>query len=519
MIKINNIKCPLNQKITKDLLAKKLRCSLSEIISFEIDRESLDARHEEPYYIYNCIAQLKNEKKYLHHKDVSIYEKITTNYPKANKKAKVAIIGFGPSGIFAALTIARAGIQPIVFERGSDVDKRTMTVERFWHQGILDKNCNVQFGEGGAGTFSDGKLTCRIKDPRVKDVLDTFINNGADPAIRYQHLPHIGTDKLRIIIKNIRQDLINLGTTIKFDTLVTDFEIKNNKIIGLYTKDNYYPCDFVILCCGHSSIDTFKALHIKNVYIEQKDFAVGVRVEHPQMLIDKNQNKKHWHMLEHASYRLTYRAANGRSVYSFCMCPGGIVVNSASDPQTIVTNGMSYSKRDEQNANSALLVQVFKEDFDDPLDCLSGFAYQQQIEAKTFALTQCYAAPVQNISDYLNNRIGPLVIPTSFTNGYQIKDIHPIFPSAINMALEEALYDFDKKIPGFIDNGIMIASETRSSCPIRIKRNAKHESINTENLFPCGEGAGYAGGIISSAVDGIRCATSVIEKINCTDQI
>ena len=514
MIKINNIKCSIDKKINKDIIAKKIGCSIKDIISFEIERESLDARFEKPYYLYNCIANVKNESKYLKNKDVQLYEKITINHPKANKKAKVAVIGFGPSGIFASLTLAKAGLEPIVFERGSKVEQRVKTVELFWQQNILNNNCNVQFGEGGAGTFSDGKLTCRIKDYRVKEVLDTFIKHGANPSIRYQQLPHIGTDKLRTIIKNIREELLQLNTTINFDTQITDFKIQDGKIIGIYTKDKFYPCDYVILCCGHSSIDTFKSLKSNNVYIEQKDFAVGVRVEHPQIMIDKNQNKAYWDKLDHASYRLTYKAKNGRSVYSFCMCPGGIVVNSASEDNTIVTNGMSYSQRDKANANSAILVQVFKEDFNNPNDCLAGFKYQEEIERNTFELTKSYQAPIQNIKDYLTHDLNNLVIPTSFTNGYQIKDLHSIFPNYINEALEEAFNDFDSKIPGFINNGIMIASETRSSCPIRIKRNEKHESINTENLYPCGEGAGYAGGIISSAVDGIRCATSVIEKIN-----
>ncbi|MCI5773357.1 MAG: hypothetical protein MR210_02240, partial [Erysipelotrichaceae bacterium] len=490
MIKINNIKCPLDQKLSKALIAKKISCNPNEIISYEIERESLDARFEQPYYVYNCIACLQNEKKYLKLKDVTIYHKEDFIFPTAKKNAKVAVIGFGPSGIFAALTLAKAGLKPVVFERGEDVDNRVISVENFWKHNQLNPNSNVQYGEGGAGTFSDGKLTCRIKDPRVKVVLDELVAHGAKPSIRYEHLPHIGTDKLRNIIKNIREELISLGATIKFNTLVKDFKVENGRIVGIYA-DRYYDFDYVILCCGHSSIDTFKALKNKHIYIEQKDFAVGVRVEHPQQLININQNKQHYQKLEAASYRLTYKASNGRSVYSFCMCPGGIVVNSASEKNTIVTNGMSNSARDEINANSALLVQVFKEDYESD-DVLAGFAYQQKIEAKTFALTNSYAAPVQNIQDYLNKQVNPLVIPTSFTNGYQLRNLHEIFPPAINQALKEAMYDFDKKIPGFIVQGIMIASETRSSCPIRIKRNEKHESINTHNLYPCGEGAGYA---------------------------
>ena len=298
-----------------------------------------------------------------------------------------------------------------------------------------------------------------------------------------------------------------------FDTTVTDFKIINNKIVGLYTKDNYYDFDYVALCIGHSAYDTMQKLYAKNVFFEQKDYAVGVRVEHPQILINKNQNKQHYQKLPNASYRLTYHASNDRGVYSFCMCPGGIVVNSSAIANTIVTNGMSYSDRAMNNANSAILVQVKRSDYgsDHPL---AGFEYQKRIEEKAYSISSSYKACVMNIKDYLTNKLDPLVIDTSFTNGYILHDIHDIFNDDINMALEEAFYDFDKKIPGFINQGIMIAAETRSSCPIRMTRNEQYESISISNLFPCGEGAGYAGGIVSSGVDGIRIANSIIEKIN-----
>ena len=513
MIKVNNIKCKIDEKINKDMIAKKIHCHSNDIFSYEIEREALDARHDDIYYNYNVIVNVKNENKYLKNKDVSIYEPIEITTIKANRQAKVAVVGFGPSGMFCALELAKSGLKPVIFERGSKVEKRIKDVENFWNNNILDTNSNVQFGEGGAGTFSDGKLTCRIKDKRVKVILDTFVTLGADPKKKYQNLPHIGTDKLRDIVKNIREYIIKLGGTFMFDTTVTDFKIINNKIVGLYTKDNYYDFDYVALCIGHSAYDTMQKLYAKNVFFEQKDYAVGVRVEHPQILINKNQNKQHYQKLPNASYRLTYHASNDRGVYSFCMCPGGIVVNSSAIANTIVTNGMSYSDRAMNNANSAILVQVKRSDYgsDHPL---AGFEYQKRIEEKAYSISSSYKACVMNIKDYLTNKLDPLVLDTSFTNGYILHDIHDIFNDDINMALEEAFYDFDKKIPGFINQGIMIAAETRSSCPIRMTRNEQYESISISNLFPCGEGAGYAGGIVSSGVDGIRIANSIIEKIN-----
>lgn len=513
MIKVNNIKCPIDKEFDKDLIAKKLHCNNNDIFAYEIEREALDARYDDIFYNYNVVVDIKNEHKYLKKHDVSIYEPIDIKTIKAKKDAKVAVVGFGPSGMFCALELAKSGLKPVIFERGSKVDKRVKDVENFWHNNILDPNSNVQFGEGGAGTFSDGKLTCRIKDKRVKVILDTFVKFGADPKIKYQSLPHIGTDKLRDIVKKIREDIIQLGGSFHFDTTVSDFKIIDNKIVGLYANDQYYDFDYVALCIGHSAYDTIEKLYEHKVFIEQKDYAVGVRVEHPQILINKNQNKQHYQKLPNASYRLTYHASNDRGVYSFCMCPGGIVVNSSCILNTIVTNGMSYSDRSKPNANSAILVQVKKSDYqsDHPL---AGFAYQKNIEEKAYSITNSYKACIMNIKDYLTDSLNPLVIDTSFTNGYIIHDIHDIFASDINIALQEAFINFDSKIPGFINQGIMIAAETRSSCPIRIKRNDKYESISIANLYPCGEGAGYAGGIVSSGVDGIRIANSIIEKIN-----
>lgn len=512
MIIVNNIKCPITKKFGVSLIAKKLNCKENMIKNFTITNEALDARFDDAYYVYNVIVDIKDEQKYLKKKDVSIYKPV--NYPtlKASRKAKVAVVGYGPSGIFAALTLAKAGLEPVIFERGSKVEKRVKDVEEFWQHNKLNTESNVQYGEGGAGTFSDGKLTTRIKDYRVKDVLQTLVDNGADPKILYQHLPHIGTDKLRDILVNIRNNISDMGGTFYFDTKVEKLAIKNNKIIGLWANGKYYDFEYVILCIGHSSFDTFKNLYDNGVYIEQKDFAIGLRVEHPQALINKNQCPKHYNKLPSASYRLSYTASNNRGVYSFCMCPGGIVVNSACENNTIVTNGMSYSTRDMDNANSAILVQVFKDDFNDPHP-LAGFNYQLNLEKKAFNITNTYKALAQNIGDYLNNDVNDLVIESSFTNGVKLYDLNNLFSDDINTALHEAFVNFDKKIPGFINQGIMVAPETRSSCPVRIKRNEYHQSISTANLYPCGEGAGYAGGIVSSGVDGIRCAQSLITNL------
>lgn len=512
MLQINNIKSPITTEFNKAYIANYLHIKENEILSYEILKKSLDARKNHFNYLYSIALEVKNEKR-IHSKDATPYTPYhyTPVIPN-NYDVRPLIIGFGPAGIFAGLILAEAGLKPIILEKGSAMEKRIEKVQTYWKTGKLDPNCNVQFGEGGAGTFSDGKLTTRIKDLRVKKVIEEFIEAGAEESIRYEAHPHLGTDRLRYIVPNLRNKIISLGGEIHFDSEVKDIKIIDNTITGVQLKDSFIPCSHVLLCAGHSASDLFKNLKNK-IYMEPKDFAIGVRVEHPQELINKNQHMQYADVLPPAEYHLSYTATNGRGVYSFCMCPGGEVVGSASEPGTTVTNGMSYSQRNAPLANSAILVQVKKEDFDhgDPLD---GFIYQAQLEKKTYDLTGNSTAPVSNIKDFLNNTQTELVIKPSYSLGYTQSNLSGLFDKPIENALKEGFINFDNKIKGFIDQGVMTASETRSSSPVRITRKPNCESVSLANLFPCGEGAGYAGGIVSSAVDGIRCAEKCIEKIN-----
>ncbi|MBR4164339.1 MAG: hypothetical protein IKR11_12520 [Solobacterium sp.] len=513
MIKINQISCSLEEELSKETIARKIKCRPNDILSYEIERRSLDARKEKLHYSYSVLAEVKNEKKYLRLKDVGYGEKITyENLHCENMKQRPVVAGFGPAGMFAALILAEGGCRPIVIERGKAVEERTKDVQAFFQTGILNPESNVQYGEGGAGTFSDGKLTTRSKDPRIRKVFREFVEAGAQENILYDALPHVGTDVLTIIVRNIRNKIIRLGGEIHFETKLERLDINNHKIQGVYTSRGYFPCEDLILCIGHSASDSYEILHQQGVQMMPKDFAAGVRVEHLQSMIDQNQYGifTGHPSLHAASYRLTYRASNGRGVYSFCMCPGGMVIPSSSEEGYLVVNGMSNSDRSGKNANSAILVQVYAKDFDkgNPLD---GFAYQKKLEKGAFR--NGYKAPSQNISDYLVRRVSQdLCIDSSYPRGVYMEDLHALFPDEINLAMEEALNDFDHKIKGFGTKGIMTGMESRSSSPVRLSRNEEGVSVSCEGLYPCGEGAGYAGGIVSSAVDGIRQAENVIKK-------
>lgn len=513
MLKINQIHCPVGQKLNVSHIARKLHCSPSEIRSFEIERESLDAR-KDLYFSYTVYADVKNEQRYLRLKDVSEgHKQVYHNPPVIKSEERPVIVGFGPSGMFAALLLAECGLKPIVIERGKCVEERTKDVETFFKTGILQEESNVQYGEGGAGTFSDGKLTSRMKNIRVSKVMEEFIEAGADPAIAYEHRPHIGTDALRKIVKNIRQKVIKLGGEIHFETKLLDIVVKNHQIHDIVTNHGTYACSSVLLCAGHSASDTYEVLYNHGVSIIQKDFAAGVRVEHPQILINQNQYGKYWNnpSLGAASYKLTHRSTNGRGVYSFCMCPGGEVIPASTEEGCLAVNGMSYSSRDGKNANAAILVQIPASDFDHghPLD---GFIFQKELEKRAYR--DHFMAPCENISDYLNHGTpGSACLSSSYPRGVIMEDMHVLFSDDVNQALEDGLTAFDHNIPGFINQGIMTGMESRSSSPIRIVRNEKGQSISVEGLYPCGEGAGYAGGIVSSAVDGIKQAEAVMEAM------
>jgi hypothetical protein len=515
MLIISNLKLNLDKDLSelKNKICKKLRVSDKEIKEFHIYKESIDAR-KEVIFVYSCLVSLNNEDKYLKLANVTKYNETKYIVPKTTSNQRPIVVGFGPTGIFTALILAKAGLKPIVFERGADIDQRRLDVASFWRDGELNTESNVQFGEGGAGTFSDGKLTTRIKDPRIPFILDSLIENGADKRIKYMHHAHIGTDKLGDIVKNIRNEIINLGGEVHFNSCVDNFIINNNIIEAVEVKNKKYFSNDIVLALGHSSVDTIKKLIYLGVYIEPKDFAIGVRVEHPQILIDKNQYKKQYNhpKLRASEYHLTYKPSNNHQVYSFCMCPGGFVVASSSEKNTIVTNGMSYSNRSNKYANSAILVQVKVSDYYKS-NILDGLDYQHNIESLAYKLAgNTYKVNACNIKDFINDDLNDLIFTPTYSLGYQLVKMNNLFDKFIIDSLKESFLDFDKKIKGFIDEGIILGPETRSSSVVRIKRNTEFESTNTKNLYPAGEGAGYSGGIMSSFLDGIRVGEKIIKK-------
>ena len=520
MLKINQIRCAVGEKLNAGHIAAKLHCSTADIIAYEIERESLDARKAELCFSYSVLAEVRNEAKYLRRKDVSEGKKHIYEIPMAERQPeeRPVVAGFGPSGMFAGLVLAESGLKPLIIERGRPVEKRSKDVQAYFETGIPDPESNVQYGEGGAGTFSDGKLTTRIKDERIHKVLAELIEAGADPAIAYQARPHLGTDRLQVIVRKIREKIIALGGEVRFETRLDDLETEDGRLQAVIAGGERIPASLCILCLGHSASDTYEMLERRGVRIIPKDFAAGVRVEHPQELIDRCQYGSYagHPALSAASYSLTYRSSCGRGVYSFCMCPGGIVIPAATEDRSLAVNGMSYSQRDGANANSAILVQIPKDDFFHG-SALDGFAFQKELEKRAWQTGA--KAPSQNISDYLKHqKSSEFVLRSTYPLGTVPFDMHGLFSEEAGGAMAEAFADFDHKIPGFIDSGIMVGMESRSSSPIRVPRTSAGFSESLEGLFPCGEGAGYAGGIISSAVDGVRQAEKLIRYLNCSEK-
>lgn len=526
-IRINNISLKLEEdkEILKKRAAKKLKISESEIRNFKILKESLDARRKSDIkLVYHVELDCKKEEvlvKRLRDKDVKLEEPYYEGVVKFGDKKlnnRPVVVGFGPAGIFAALTLAENGYKPIVIERGEDVDKRSDTVNNFWKTGKLNVESNVQFGEGGAGTFSDGKLTTRIKDNRCDYVLKKFVEAGAPEEITYLAKPHVGTDLLKGVVKNIRKKIIELGGEVLFSSKLEDIKDENGELKSIIVNGREINCENLILAIGHSARDTYEMLHKNKVYMEPKAFAIGVRIEHPQEVINKSQyGEMHNHpKLKAAEYRLTYQSEKlNRAVYSFCMCPGGVVVSAASEENRLVTNGMSYHARDLDNANSALVVTVRPEDFegDSPL---KGMEFQRHYEALAYKLGGGgYKAPVQLVGDFMKDRVSTKIgkVRPSYTGGYIFEDLRKCLPSYVIEALKEAIPVFDKRIKGYGDkDAVLTGIETRTSAPVRIQRNENLESISVKGVYPAGEGAGYAGGIISAAVDGIKVAEKIIEK-------
>lgn len=482
-----------------DKAAKKLRVKKDDL---EIYKKSIDARNKNDIKIIYVVGEKRGKKR---------------TYQTVDTKKKVIIAGAGPAGLFCALYLCRHGIRPLIFERGSTVEERTKKVNIFISGGDLDLNTNVQFGEGGAGTFSDGKLNTGLNNGLIAEVLKDFVSFGAPSDILYLNKPHIGSDKLKSTITNMRKEIEALGGTFYFNAQIDDFIFQGDKIKAVKAKGIEYPADVVVLAVGHSARDTFKTLFSKGVKMESKEFAVGLRVEQLQSVINEDRygKFKDFKTLPPADYKLVSHASE-RSVFTFCMCPGGVVIPAASEEGCLVVNGMSDYLRDGVNANSAVISQVRKSDFlsDHPL---AGIEFQRGLESKTFLLGGSdYTAPVELCEDFIKgNAPSPLkgVYPT-YRRGFALSDLTNIFPKDVSDSLKAGLLDMDGKIKGFASLGAVLTGvESRTSSPLRILRKENYESVNYKGVFPCGEGCGYAGGITSAAVDGIRVAESIFQSI------
>lgn len=529
MIKITDLIIPLTYdlKMLEDIVVKKLCIEPNRIENISISKRSINALNKQDIHfnmtIVVCVSGDENEVIWGN-KGKGVSKEIELNYiiPKEKKlKERPVVVGCGPAGLFAALILAEAGASPILLERGLDVDSRRQKVLKFWRTGILDLQTNAQFGEGGAGTFSDGKLKIGKKDFRKIKVLGEFVEAGSPSEIMYLTKPHIGTDRLSETVKRIRQKIISLGGEVRFNATVTEILLKSTQVTGVCVVENGTNTELhtnnVVLAIGHSARDTFESLHSSGVYMEQKPFAVGVRVEHSQEMIDKIQygNFAGHPALGAADYKMVVHLQNGRAAYTFCMCPGGTVVATTSEKNCLTTNGMSEFSRDGRNANTALLVTINKKDLgsDDPL---AGVAFQRRIEMAAFvAGGGGYKAPIQRLEDFLQNQNTTAfgdVLPT-YMPGTKFAMVDSYLPDYVTSSLRQGITEMGLWMPGFAyPDALLTGAETRSSSPVRITREESFEAVGVKGLYPCGEGAGYAGGIISAAMDGVLCAEKILES-------
>lgn len=528
MIRISQIKLPVEHDglALLQAAARELKTSSDKIENLTIQKKSIDARKKPISYVYTVDVKLKGEEKLLkklHNRNVARVEKKRYQFPEPGSEKlehRPVIVGTGPAGLFCGLMLARAGYRPILLERGEAARKRKETVDRFWNGGALAPNSNVQFGEGGAGTFSDGKLNTLVKDPagRGRLVLQTFVQAGAPEEILYWNKPHLGTDVLISVVEHIRKEIESLGGEVRFGTQLTDIDIRDGRVRGVYTKCNdvpkqeaaYLETEVLVLAIGHSARDTFAMLKDRAVPMERKAFAVGVRIEHPQDMINVSQYGEGYpKALPTAAYKVTRKVSGDRGVYSFCMCPGGYVVNASSEEGGLAVNGMSYQARDSRNANSAMIVTVRPEDFGGD-DLLSGVEFQRRLERAAYQAGGG-KVPVQLLGDFRQHTVSAALgeVEPCIKGAWTFGDVRSIFPVQLSAALEEGIEGSEHLIPGFARaDAVLSGVESRTSSPVRILRGENQEST-VQGLYPCGEGAGYAGGITSAAMDGVKTAEAI----------
>lgn len=514
-INVNNIIVSIeknqDREIEKEIIKRGIKKENIDRIVWT--KRSIDSRKKSNIkFVYNVEVTLKKEIDLSKTKNISLVKETEKIKRKAlNKDEEVLVVGTGPAGLFAALRLAEYGYKPIVIDRGEAVDERDKTVDRFIKTGELNENSNIQFGEGGAGTYSDGKLNTRIKSEYIEKVFTEFVECGAQKEIMWDYKPHIGTDVLKVVVKNLREKIISLGGRFYFNNLLTDVVIENGEVQGAVIRNNKnemekLPVKKIILAIGHSSRDTYRMLHKNGVFMENKPFAVGARIEHPREDIDRMQYGKYAgnKNLGAATYSLTYNnKEEERGIFSFCMCPGGVIVNAASEKGGTLVNGMSYSDRNGRFSNSALVVGIKENEFGDEL--FSGMKFQEELERKTFELVKNYGALYQSVPDFLEGKLTEKEIETSYEMKKTPYDLNKLFPEVITRNMKMALNYWGKRYEGFVsERANLIAPETRTSAPVKITRNEMGESVNIKGLYPVGEGAGYAGGIVSAAVDGLK---------------